>query len=328
MNQPSVVDVLGTVPEARQRNQGACLHCGGALVDSESELFDTRFGIDGRYEVRRCATCGLEQTSPAPDAEELQTLYETYYNFGGEQGTFYTKTRERFLASFWYRLWMRFDGDASFHCRKGSGRLLDIGCNEGRSMKIFARNGFQPTGLELSERAAGVARANGFTVHACELGEYQPATLYDVAVLSNVLEHSLAPRQMLESAVRVLKPGGEIWISCPNSRSWLRSVFGRRWINWHVPFHISHFSASTLERMLACAGCHRVKVRQVSPAAWLASSLLVAAFFKRGKPTRQLRNPILFPLTMLIGKLLVFPFLWDANKSGRGDCLVVVATKI
>ena len=131
-----------------------------------------------------------------------------------------------------------------------------------------------------------MARANGFTVHACELGEYQPATLYDVAVLSNVLEHSLAPRQMLESAVRVLKPGGEIWISCPNSRSWLRSVFGRHFsINWHVPFHISHFSASLLERMLACAGCHRIKVRHLSPAAWLASSLLVAAFFRRGKPT-------------------------------------------
>jgi 2-polyprenyl-3-methyl-5-hydroxy-6-metoxy-1,4-benzoquinol methylase len=328
MIQHSVAGVLSTVPEARKRNQAVCLHCGGALADSESELFDTRFGIDGRYEVRRCATCGLEQTSPVPDAEELQTLYETYYNFGGEQGTFYTKTRERFLASFWYRLWVQFDGDASFHSRKGAGRLLDIGCNEGRSMKIFARNGFQPTGLELSERAAAVARANGFTVHACELGEYQPATLYDVAVLSNVLEHSLAARQMLESAVRVLKPGGEIWISCPNSRSWQRSVFGRCWINWHVPFHISHFSAGLLEQMLACAGCHRVKVRQVSPAAWLASSLLVAAFFKRGKPTRQLRNPILFPLTMLIGKLLMFPFLWDANKSGRGDCLVVVATKI
>src|SRR6202044_1089801 len=97
MNQPSVVDVLSTVPEARKRKQAACLHCGGALADSESELFDTRFGIEGRYEVRRCARCGLEQTCPAPDAEELQTLYETYYNFGGEQGTFYTRTRDRFL---------------------------------------------------------------------------------------------------------------------------------------------------------------------------------------------------------------------------------------
>ena len=144
--QPSVVEVLSTVPEARKRNQAACLRCPGALADSESELFDTRFGIGGGYEVRRCATCGLEQTSPAPDAEEFQTLYETYYNFGGEQGTFYAKTRDRFLASFWFRLWMRFDGDASFHSRKGSGRLFDIGCNEGRSMKIFARNGFQPTG--------------------------------------------------------------------------------------------------------------------------------------------------------------------------------------
>jgi hypothetical protein len=78
MNQRSVVDVIGAVTEAGTRDQAACVHCGGALADSESELFDTRFGIDGRYEVRRCVTCGLEQTSPAPDAEELQTLYESY----------------------------------------------------------------------------------------------------------------------------------------------------------------------------------------------------------------------------------------------------------
>ena len=291
-------------------------------------LCDTRFGIEGNYEVRCCIRCGLEQIFPVPESEELRKLYEAHYNFGGEQGTFYTRMREAFLASFWYRIWMRSDGDVSFHSRKGTGRLLDIGCNEGRSMKIFARNGFQVTGLEFSEQAASVARASGFTVHTCALAEYEPATLYDVAVLSNVLEHSLAPKQMLQDAARVLKPGGEVWISCPNSKSWQRSFFKRAWINWHVPFHISHFSAGLLDRWLGCAGCYHVTHRQVSPTAWLASSLLVSVFFRRGKPTRQLRNPILFPLTMAIGKLLLFPFLCAGNRLGLGDCLVVIAKKI
>jgi SAM-dependent methyltransferase len=328
MNRPSVIEFPQETLRPDKQNEGGCLDCGGTLQSSMSGLCDTRFGIGGNYEVRCCVSCGLEQIFPIPNSGELQKLYEEHYNFGGEKGTFYSRMRDAFLASFWYRLWMRLDGDASFHGRKGRGRLLDIGCNEGRSMKIFARNGFNVTGLELSERAASVARASGLTVQTGDLEEYEPAALYDVAVLSNVLEHALAPKQMLQDAARVLKPGGEIWISCPNGKSWQRSLFKGAWINWHMPFHISHFSAEMLDRWLGSAGCYRVTTRQVSPAAWLASSLLVSAFFRRGKPTRQLRSPILFPLTTIIGKLLLFPFLYLANRLGRGDCLVVVAKKV
>jgi hypothetical protein len=80
--------------------------------------------------------------------------------------------------------------------------------------------------------------------------------------------------------------------------------------------------------LLRNAGFTPVKVRQVSPGAWLASSLIVLVFFKRGKPTRELRNPLLFPLAMIAAKILLFPFLRMANSAGRGDALVIVAKKI
>ena len=67
----------------------------------------------------------------------------------------------------------------------------------------------------------------------------------------------LDPRLMLADVHRLLKPGGEVWISLPNSRSWLRGLFGRSWINWHVPFHITHFSADRLRSLLAEAGFRR-----------------------------------------------------------------------
>jgi SAM-dependent methyltransferase len=328
MNQLSAIDFLCEAEKNRVLGQNTCLDCGGSLEELLNELFDTRYGIDGTYDIRRCVECGLEQIYPLPEPKELRDLYRDHYNFGGEKKTLYTNMRGYFLDSFLYRLWMWSDGDVSFHSRKGRGRLLDIGCNEGRSLKIFARNGFEVTGLELSEEAATVARADGFTVQTCDIGELQPPALYDVVVLSNVLEHSLAPGQMLRDAARVLKPGGEIWISCPNSRSWQRSLFSRSWINWHVPFHISHFSSDLLDRLLRNAGCTPVKVRQVSPGAWLASSLIVLAFFRRGKPTRELRNPLLFPLTTIAAKILLFPLLSMANSAGRGDALVIAAKKI
>lgn len=307
--------------------QTGCALCSGPTGSAGGGLFDTRFGIAGSYEVRRCRQCGLEQLSPLPTQAELKDLYERFYNFSGEHGTTYATLREWFFSSVLYRLWIRLDGDISFHSRRGSGRLLDIGCNEGRTLKNYARNGFQAEGTELNETAAAVARAAGFAVFTGPLDDFTPDAPYDVAVLSNVLEHSLDPKAMLRSLGRVLKPEGEVWISCPNSQSWLRPVFGRWWINWHVPFHITHFSPLTLRRLLEESGFGQIEIRQITPALWVASSIISRLFAREGKPTRQLRNPLLVFALVCACRALLFPLLYWGNRAGGGDCLVAVASK-
>jgi SAM-dependent methyltransferase len=306
--------------------QTGCALCLGPTVSAGGGLFDTRFGIAGSYDVRCCRQCGLEQQSPLPTQAELKDLYEGYYNFFGMRATLYATLREWFFSSVLYRLWIRLDGDISFHARTGSGRLLDIGCNEGRTLKNYRRNGFRAEGTELNETAAAAARRAGFAVFPGPLDEFTPSAPYDVAVLSNVLEHSLDPKAMLLAARRLLNHDGEVWISCPNSQSWLRPVFGRWWINWHVPFHITHFSSSTLRRLLEESGFEHVEIRQITPALWVASSIIARLFARPGKPTRQLRNPFLIFALVLACRALLFPLLYWGNRRGRGDCLVVVAS--
>jgi SAM-dependent methyltransferase len=305
----------------------ACLACGGFLEPCADGLFDTRFGIVGDWGVQRCERCGLEQISPLPSADDLKNFYENYYNFGGERGTLYTRLRGWYFSSVLHRLWAAVDGDISFYTRKGRGRLLDIGCNEGRGLRIYAQNGFEVEGLELNERAAEVARREVFAVDTATLERFVPTAPFDVAVLSNVLEHSLDPAQMLRDVRRILKQSGQIWISCPNSQSWLRSCFGRGWINWHAPFHIVHFSSTTLETMLAGAGFTNVQTRQITPSLWVAHSVVARAFARKGRPTRQLRNPALILGLMLLARLIFFPLLVLGNRFGRGDCLLVVASQ-
>jgi SAM-dependent methyltransferase len=308
-------------------NPAHCVVCAGLTATSVGGLFDTRFGIAGNYEVRRCLQCGLEQLFPVPAPAQLKNFYEHYYNFSGERDTVYTTFREWFFSSPLYRLWIRLDGDISFHTRKGSGRLLDIGCNEGRTLKNYARNGFQAEGTELNETAAAVARAAGFHVFTGQLEDFAPATPYDVAVLSNVLEHSLDPKAMLLSAHRLLKPGGQVWISCPNSQSWLRSVFGQWWINWHIPFHITHFSPHALRNLLEDSGFLHIEIRQITPALWVASSIVAWLFAREGRATRQLRNAFLIFGLVLLCRALLFPLLSWGNRAGRGDCLVATAAR-
>jgi 2-polyprenyl-3-methyl-5-hydroxy-6-metoxy-1,4-benzoquinol methylase len=306
---------------------GACLLCGAGLVQTETGLFDTRFGIDGIYSFARCQTCELEQIQPLPTGAHLKHLYESHYNFGSEKGTLYTKLRERFLSSFAYQWWCRLDGDISFHTRVGKGRLLDVGCNEGRGLRIYSRHGFQAEGLELNETAAGVARRAGFAVETVSLSEFQPRALYDVVILSNVLEHALNPVDMLKDVARLLKPRGQVWVSCPNGKSWMRNIFRSSWINWHIPFHISQFSTATLNKVLTQAGFKTVESTQITPALWVASSVIAALFAKEGRVTRELRNPILVLCLLVISRFLFFPALWLGNRLGRGDCHLLLAAK-
>ena len=306
----------------------SCLLCGERSEEVLRGVTDNRLGSPGVYDIWRCVDCGFEQTCPLPTQAALTELYTTHYNFGGQKDSLYARLREWFLFSRFNRVWVRLDGDVAFHRRRGTGRLLDIGCNEGRGLRIQASNGFRAEGLELNERAARVARDAGFRIHTCLLEDFRPEEPFDVAVLSNVLEHSLEPRRMLRDVHRVLRRGGRVWISCPNSQSWLRRAFGRSWINWHVPFHISHFSAKTIRGLLEQTGFVDVEIQEITPALWVAQSLIAYLFAKPGKKTWQLRNPFLTLLFMTMARFLAFPALWFGNLRGKGDCLKVTASKV
>lgn len=310
--------------EEPKESDSKCIVCGSKISIKHQGLFDTRFGIKDKFEIGHCSICGINQILPLPSIKSLNELYESHYNFGSEKGTIYTFCRELFFSSIFYQFWLIFDGDIAFHRKKGVGRLIDIGCNEGRGLKVYCRNGFEAQGFELNTRAVQNARSEGFTVYTQPLEKFQPDKHFDIVVLSNVLEHVSNPQKMLDDVHRLLKPDGHVWISCPNSHSWLRQLFGPFWINWHVPFHLFHFSPKALGQLLARSGFEVKKIKFVTPSHWLTQSIIASIFAKPGKETRQLRNPLLVAFLMLFCWLF-FPILWIGNITGHGDCLVVEA---
>ncbi|MBU0455298.1 MAG: methyltransferase domain-containing protein [Gammaproteobacteria bacterium] len=237
----------------------------------------------------------------------------------------YTRLRSLFYRSFFYPLWLKIDGDIAFHALRGKGRLLDIGCNEGRGLKIFKQHGFEPEGIELNTNAAQLARQKGFQVYTVDLKDFHPEEKYDVAILSNVIEHALDPKTMLQDIARVLKPGGQLYLSTPNINSRFKKGFGRYWVNWHIPFHITFFSKQTLSQLLHDSGFDVVSIHQESPSLWVTLSILAKCFSKKGKVTKQMRNPILVMLLLACIRGFCFPYLWWLNRKGEGDCLVIKA---
>jgi len=304
-----------------------CLLCRNNAKIVLSDIFDTRFGIEGFYNVARCESCGLEQLLPKPENDELVGLYKKHYNFIDNENKRYKTLRQKFLSSIFFDIWSIIDGDITFQLIKGKGHLLDVGCNEGRGLEIYKKNGFYVEGLEINSEAASVARAKGFKVHIESLENIQTAKQYDVLVLTNVIEHSLSPINMIKNANNRLLPGGQLWISCPNSQSWYRNLFGKYWINWHPPFHISHFSEKSLTKLLVENGFAICSIKNETPAVWVTQSLISSLYASQGKITKQLQNSTLVVVIMLIVRLICFPILWLGNMVKRGDCLVVTAMK-
>jgi len=82
-----------------------------------------------------------------------------------------------------------------------------------------------------------------------------------------------------------------------------------------------------LKRLLEANGYREVVVQNATPALWMAHSAITYFFSAEGKKNRSLRNPILVLFFMTIARFIMFPALWMGNKLGRGDCLLVTATK-
>jgi SAM-dependent methyltransferase len=307
--------------------QPFCLLCGQACTTVHSGLFDDRFGAPGTYSIKQCPACGLGQTWPRPGAAALPGLYERFYNAGIDPDSTYRQLRERLLASGLFRLWLKWDGDISLHRRQGRGRLLDIGCNEGRGLSCYARNGFQAEGLEINSQAAAAARSRGFRVYNRPLELFRPEQPYKVAVLSNVLEHALDPLAMLGQVRGILEESGEVWVSLPNAASRWRQAFGRSWINWHVPYHLWHFTPENLTEILGRSGFTITSMQSFTPSLWLAQSICGKLGKKVGQVNRLLRSSPVVAGLMLAARCLVLPFCRGDDRRLRGDCLVALARK-
>ena len=302
----------------------SCLICHRGLELALSQLSDDRFNSPGFYDILRCRQCGLERTWPQPSPGVIRENYERYYNSGCEKGSIYAMARRRFINSSWYRVWLRLDGDICFHLRQGRGRLLDIGCNEGRGLGFYSKNGFQAEGLEINENAAGVARERGFIVHTVPLEQFNSTALFDVVVLSNVIEHSLDPLEMLKHVHRLLQPNGQVWISCPNADSLWRNGLGRYWGHWHVPFHLWHFSPRSLQEVLTMAQFQALEVQTFSPAIWIAQGLSLAVGRKLRLPIRLYRSAAAIS-GLTIAMRLFLPIIRQISSASSGDCLIITA---
>ena len=232
---------------------------------------DRWHGIDGEFDVARCAVCGLASTVPRLEGAELARYYPPdYYTNAAPATTGPAPAPSRAnqaIAAIRRRLFERF-GPCSRLYGAPPGRLLDVGCGAGDLCVEFIGRGWTVAGVEPGADAARTAAFRGVAIHEGTLSDspFEPAS-FDAVVFNHSLEHVPDPLADLRAAARLAKPGGSVIVSVPNFGGWERKLFGSRWFQLDVPRHLNHFDAHSLASLASRAG---LAVRRT----WSTSSLL------------------------------------------------------
>ncbi len=119
-------------------------------------------------------------------------------------------------------------------------KVVDIGCGGGILAESMAARGAEVTGVDLSEKALGVARLHlyesGQTVNyrhisAEDLAQESPAS-FDVVTCMEMLEHVPDPASTIRACASLVKPGGKVFFSTLNRnlKAYLLAVVGAEYV--------------------------------------------------------------------------------------------------
>lgn len=183
--------------------------------------------------------------------------------------------------------WFNGEKSSAFRWVPKNVRVLDIGCGFGESLGYYESRGCDVYGVEADENIRRVAERFGYKVH---VGLFTPdiyePDFFDYVTMAQVIEHVTDPVETLKGVARVLKPGGYAVLSTPNSNGWGARAFGRRWINWHVPYHIQQFSLKSMQIVAKAAGLIIEKHKTITSSEWLYYQWIhLATYPKIGEPS-------------------------------------------
>ncbi|MFT5792862.1 MAG: 2-polyprenyl-6-hydroxyphenyl methylase/3-demethylubiquinone-9 3-methyltransferase [Candidatus Pseudothioglobus sp.] len=123
-------------------------------------------------------------------------------------------------------------------------RALDVGCGGGILSESLARGGAVVTGIDMAEKPLQVARLHRFesdldidyqltSIEALsETLDEEQSGFFDVITCMEMLEHVPDPQSVINACRRLLKPGGELFLSTinRNPKAYALAVIGAEYI--------------------------------------------------------------------------------------------------
>ena len=158
--------------------------------------------------LQNCARCSTYYYSDVPTREYAKQIYtdliDPRVSFEKHvESSSHKKVKARTLL----KKLIVLSGNARIH------KLIDVGCGWGSFMAAAKTIGIEPLGVETADPKVGYLRGKGFNI-VTSLVDIEES-LYDIAILNQVLEHVSNPLEILRAIEKSLIADGVVYISVP-----------------------------------------------------------------------------------------------------------------
>ncbi|MBT8137110.1 MAG: class I SAM-dependent methyltransferase [Gammaproteobacteria bacterium] len=127
---------------------------------------------------------------------------------------------------------------------------LDVGCREGTQSRWLERHGYHVASIDIEKHYE-----NALIADVNDGLPFADAS-YDLVWCSEVIEHLQSPEQFVAECERVLKPGGKLILTTPNSAFWLyplARLFGKTPRDLQHDGHLHFFSLRDIRQLFPAA---------------------------------------------------------------------------
>ena len=234
----------------------------------------------------RCSSCRTISLVPEPSAEQLRYYYNAMPANYREAIVQSGSNAKKF--SYFFDKYVRPIVPPGERSRL---RLLDVGCFNGDFLEQCRNEGFEDVhGYEINETAKNTLKSKGIDFLETDfltIGAIDTIP-YDIISMLDFIEHVSDPLGYLSKAFELLKKGGVLVVTSPDSSSILARGFWRHWPVFDGMEHLHIFARRTMEQILLKLGFRDVKSR----ALWKRTTIdyffnIISAWRSKTKPGGQ-----------------------------------------
>jgi len=223
----------------------------------------------GPFDFYRCRDCGSGMTIPPPSPESLAALYGSFERGLPDE---MRKWRQEAPLTVWYQQCV----DRVMHRgkKKTTDKFVwyDVGAGGGEFASLVSEQYPAANGIafDLHDRPSALGGRTNVQWKRIDINNpksFEPyANAAEVVVALGVWEHVMYPDIFVDGLMSLLKPGGVLYLTCPDYGSLAKKVLGRYW-----PFMIpgEHIGMPTT------IGAHRALSRSMAryPSLQIASEV-------------------------------------------------------
>ncbi len=202
------------------------------------------YSIEG-YAHWRCRRCGIVINYPQPSDEALAKIYsESYFDVTGRsvnpEGARKAKLRTFHRNYQWV-----------VDKLPAGAKVLDIGAGEGFAMEVARELGYDVYGLELSESAYQqlVHKFGADRIFHTNIEAFEASLQFDLITMFDLIEHPRNPAQVVSKVAQMLRKGGFLMISTPDTGSLSARLMGKHWVHYK-PEHLFYFNKQNITELL------------------------------------------------------------------------------